>query len=208
MQLEGNRRADDVTAAIRWCGLSVAWAVLVGAASVVAGALAASIALVGFGADSILDGTASAVLVWRFRAEIEHRPRVAAVERRAAQAIGVVLLAIATYLVIDAANSLAGHKGPDRSMIGLVLTSASMFVLPVLALAKLRLAGSLSSSALRGDGVLSAAGAALAAATLIALVLNSAVGWWWTDSVAALFIAAVLVREGWALVGGARRPAA
>jgi divalent metal cation (Fe/Co/Zn/Cd) transporter len=85
------------------------------------------------------------------------------------------------------------------------LTAASVVVLPVLAQAKLRLAGALQSSALRGDGVLSLAGAALAGVTLASLALNSGLGWWWSDAVAGLLIAAFLLREGWRIVSRSRR---
>ena len=97
---------------------------------------------------------------------------------------------------ISAIAALANHSTPDHPTVGLVLTAAFLVVLPVLARAKLRLAGALQSSALRGDGVLSLAGAALAAVTLASLALNSALGWWWSDAVAALLIATFLVREG------------
>jgi divalent metal cation (Fe/Co/Zn/Cd) transporter len=92
---------------------------------------------------------------------------------------------------------LSDHSSPDRSTPGLVLSSASILVLPVLARAKLRLSSSLQSRALRGDGILSLAGAVLAGITLLSLALNSALGWWWSDAVAALGIAAFMLREGW-----------
>ena len=92
--------------------------------------------------------------------------------------------------------ALANHSHPGRTAVGVALTGASVLVLPVLARAKLRLAQQLGSSALRGDGVLSLAGAALAAATLVSLVVESALGWWWADAVAALLIAGTLLREG------------
>jgi divalent metal cation (Fe/Co/Zn/Cd) transporter len=189
-------RPDCVVAAILWCGLSVGWALLVGATSLAAGLAANSTALVGFGLNSLVDGTASSILVWRFRHErLGARPSDE-LERRAAQAIGVILLLIALYLGARAISALAEGSAPEASPLGVALTSASMLVLPVLARAKLRLAAPLESQALRADGVLSAAGAMLAAATLASLVLNTALDWWWADSVAALLIATALLREG------------
>jgi divalent metal cation (Fe/Co/Zn/Cd) transporter len=171
------------SAAIVWCALSVAW--------------------VAFGANSMLDGTASAVLVWRFGRE-RSGGNVDAVERRAALAVGVVMSAVALYITGRAVSALVDHSGPEASSVGIVLSAASALVLPVLARAKLRLAAPLRSAGLRGDGVLSLAGAGLAATTLLSLVLDAALDWWWADSVAALLISGMLVVEGARTVIGAR----
>ena len=103
------------------------------------------------------------------------------VERRAASAVGVVMAAVALYLAFRSVNSLAEQSGPEGSTVGIVLTAASALVLPILARAKLRLAASLSSPGLRGDGVLSLAGATLALATLLSLVADAVLDWWWAD---------------------------
>jgi divalent metal cation (Fe/Co/Zn/Cd) transporter len=182
--------------ASRWCALSVAWAAVAGVSSVVAGLAASSIALVGFGANSVLDGSASALLVWRFRHERLSAASAEAVERRAAVAVGLVMTGIAFYLGARAISALSDHAAPETSPVGITLSSASVFVLPVLARAKLRLAAPLHSAALRGDGVLSLAGAFLAAATLASLVLDAALSWWWADAIAALLISVMLVIEG------------
>jgi divalent metal cation (Fe/Co/Zn/Cd) transporter len=174
----------------------MAWAALVGFASVAAGLASSSTALVGFGLDSLVDGGASVALFWRFRQEAHgHRPGHE-LERRAAGVVAVLLGLIALYLIVRASIALAEHQGPSASPVGIVVTSASVVVLPVLGLSKLRLSRSLGSQALRADGVLSTAGAALAAAALAGLALSSSLGLWWADSVAALLIAAVLAREG------------
>jgi divalent metal cation (Fe/Co/Zn/Cd) transporter len=170
--------------------------VLVGVASLAAGLAANSTALIGFGLSSLVDGTASSILIWRFRHEqLDTRPTYD-LERRAAKVIGVILMLIGLFVAVRALTALAEHSGPEPSSFGVALTAASILVLPVLASAKLRLARTLRSPALRADGVLSAAGAVLAAATLIGLALNEAVDGWWADSVAALGIAAALLREG------------
>jgi divalent metal cation (Fe/Co/Zn/Cd) transporter len=199
-----SERDRQVREAIRWCVLSVAWAAVAGASAVIAGLEAGAIALVGFGADSATDGLASAVLVWRFRHERSGGHHVDLVERRAAKAVGTILILIGIYLSASAIAALANHSAPDSSTVGIVLTAASVVILPTLARAKLRLAGSLHSPALRGDGVLSLAGAALAAVTLASLALKSALGWWWSDAAAALMIAAFVLREGWVTRGSAR----
>ncbi len=152
------------------CGASMVWAGAVGAAALVTGAISRSLALVAFGLDSFVDGSASAMLVW---------------------------LLAATYVTVQAIRNLTTGSGPTSSTLGLALAAASVLVLPVLAWMKLRLAGPLGSKALRGDGILSAAGAALAAAALLGLMLARALGWWWADSIAGLAIAAALASESW-----------
>jgi divalent metal cation (Fe/Co/Zn/Cd) transporter len=109
--------------------------------------------------------------------------------------VGALLALIALYLVVRASIALADHYGPSASPLGITLSGASIAVLPVLGLNKLRLARSLGSRALRADGVLSAAGAALAAAALAGLALSTGLDLWWADSAAALLIALALVRE-------------
>lgn len=189
-------RDKQLGRAVWWCALSVAWAVIAGATALSAGLLAGSVALIGFGADSVVDGSVSGVLVWRFRVERTGADSADAVERRAARLVGSLLVAIGVYLVVAAVVALANHSGPEHTAVGIGLTAASVLILPVLARAKLRLAKQLESPSLRGDGVLSLAGAALAAATLVSLLVEAAFGWWWADAVAALLIAGSVLREG------------
>jgi divalent metal cation (Fe/Co/Zn/Cd) transporter len=189
-------RLNLVGAAIRWCALSVAWAGVVGAISLVAGISAGSVALIGFALDALVDAGVSATLVWRFRHERMGTRPSDDLERQAAIIVGVVLLLIAVYLGIRAAVSLIGETQPEPSTVGIALTAASLVVLPVLSRAKLRLSVGLESQVLRADGVLSGADAALAAATLLALAANAALNWWWADSIAAFLIGATLFREG------------
>ncbi len=189
-------RSNQLAQALWWCAASVAWALVAGATALIAGLVVGSVALIGFGADSIVDGSASAGLVWRFGAEKAGAINVDAVERRAARLVGGILVLIGVYLAVAAVVALANHSHPEHTSVGVALTAASVLVLPVLARAKLRLSIQLGSSALRGDGVLSLAGAALAAATLISLLVESAFGWWWADAVAAVLIAVTLLREG------------
>jgi divalent metal cation (Fe/Co/Zn/Cd) transporter len=147
-------------AAVVACACSVAWAALVGVLSVAAGAVTGSLALLAFGLDSVIDGTASGVLVWRFRLELRDTGRPGHAERVAAKAIGAAMIAAALYVTAQASRSLMAGAQPGRSTVGLVVLAGSVLVLPVLGVIKLRLARRLGSRALRGDGVLSAAGAA------------------------------------------------
>lgn len=197
-------RKDLLAAAMRWSVLSLVWAGVVGVASVIAGLAASSVALVGFGANSVLDGSASAVLVHRFRHEHLGRGEADAIERLAGFVVGAAMIAVALYLGVSSVSALATHSEPDRSGLGTALAAASVLVFPVLARAKLRLAAALGSTALRGDGVLSLAGAVLAGATLISLLLEATFDWWWADAVAALLIGAILLAEGSRTIADAR----
>jgi len=183
----------------------VIWAVVVGAASVVSGVAAGSVALVGFGLDSLIDGSASAAVVWRFRVERDDAARSESVEHTAHRLVAMALLVVALYLVVEGCHSLATRTSPHETGIGIALALASMLVLPVLAVRKLRLARRLRSKTLRADGVLSGAGALLAFFATLGLGLDRAFGWWWSDALAALVIAGVLAAEG--LRGLSSRPA-
>lgn len=189
-------RHDLTLAAMRWSVASVAWSLLVGGSSVAVGLSVDSTALVGVGLNSLLDGVASTVLVWRFRHErVGVRPSHE-LERRASLLVGGALVLIAFYVAARALMALAEMSGPEPSALGIGLATASMLVLPVLANAKIQLGEALDSRALRADGVLSGAGAALAAAALIGFGLSEAFAWWWPDAIAAIMIALVLLREG------------
>jgi hypothetical protein len=169
-------RSSQVAQAVVWCGLSVAWAAIAGAISLIAGLVAGSIALIGFGADSLVDGSASAMLVWRFRAEGSEADHAEKVERQAARAVGLILMLIAFYLT--SRPSWHSRTAPARRR----LSSGSFCRLrPCLSCRSLvePSSGSPSrsaSSALHGDGVLSWAGAGLAGATLLSLFASSAFG--------------------------------
>ena len=186
---------------------SIAWGLLVGCASLVAGADAGAVALIGFGAGSLVDASASVVLVWRFRLERVGRADTDRMELLATRIVGVVLVLVGVYLAASAIAELAGRSAPGRSTVGIVLTAAALVVAPLLAWRKLTLAAALASRALRGDGLLSLAGGALAAATLLSVALDQGLGWWWSDAVAALLIAVVLAAEGMRMSAEAHRSA-
>jgi divalent metal cation (Fe/Co/Zn/Cd) transporter len=177
----------------------VAWAASAGTVSVLAGLASGALALVAFGLDSVIDGAASATLVWRLRMELRHPGAAVSAdraERVAARMVGAAMIAAAVYVGVQAIRALAAGTAARNEPVALILLAASVFVLPVLGAAKLRLARSLRSAALRGDGVLSAAGAALALVALVGAGAQSWWGWWWSNPVAALSIACFLVREG------------
>src|SRR6266571_4269760 len=186
--------------AVLACSASVLWALAVGIAVITAGAAAQSLALVAFGLDTLVDGFASAVLVWRFRLEGRSSERADRVENVALRIVGWALLVSAIYVAVQAISELATGSRPTRTTVGLALAGASVLVLPLLAFVKLRLARGLDSAALRGDSVLSAAGGALAGTALLGVALVDAFGFGWADPTAAMLIAAALAREGWRVV--------
>ena len=154
-----------------------------------------SLALAAFALNALLDSLASSVLVWRFRKE-QRDPLVAEeIERRAQIWIISAMSLVGLYIGAESVRALLVGSHPETSVFAVAVAGLSLVVLPWLGRRKLRVAFELSSAALRGDGVLTLAGATLAAVTLIALLLNSALGWWWADSAAALLIAAALATE-------------
>ena len=177
--------------ALAWLGLS--WHLVEAVVAFAAGIAAGSIALIGFGADSLVETLAGVVLLWRFaatRSASEHA------ERRAQQWIGVSFYVLAAYVAVEAVRSLATVERPDASTVGIVLSVATLLTMPPLARAKIRLAHELRSSATRAEGRQNMVCAYLAAALLVGLTANAALGWWWADPLAALVIAAVAVHEG------------
>lgn len=180
-----------------YCALTVAWNLCAGAASLVVGAATGSLALIAFGLNAAVDSIASATLVWRFGQEHKHAERGEEVERTALRVVGVTLVAIALYVLAQGIRSLVTRSHPDGSAFGVGLAAASLVVLPLLAYRKFLLARVLKSRALRGDAILTGAGASLAMVALLGQLLNGALGWWWSDSAAALIIGLGLFVEGW-----------
>jgi hypothetical protein len=186
--------------AIRLSQVSIAWSGLSGCAAIAVGLVVGAISLAGYGLDAAVDALASVVLVHRFHTE-RHAPHDGErLERRATYVVAVALILSSVFLTGSAIRALATHHAPDATAFGLTLASISMVVLPPLAIAKRRTATRLASAALRGDSTLTAFAALLALGALLGLVLDPAFGWWWADSVIALAVAAVLLREARTIV--------
>lgn len=163
-----------------------------------AGADAGSIALLGFGLDSVIECAAAAVLLWRLAVELGggDEERVETAERRSRRFVGLTFLALAVYVVVESVLTLVSGDHPSSSLVGIVLAAVSLAVMPLLAWAKLRTAGRLGSGALQAEAKETLACAYLSLTLLIGLALNAAFGWWWADPVAALAMVPWLVREG------------
>jgi divalent metal cation (Fe/Co/Zn/Cd) transporter len=176
-------------------GFTVAWNSLEGLVSVALGILAGSIALVGFGIDSVIETSSGLILLWRLQARRDAEQAEAA-ESRAERLVGASLLILAMYVAGDALLSLLRGEAPAESPGGIVLAAVSLTVMPLLARSKRHLASQLRSDALRADAVQTIICAYLSAILLAGLVLNARLGWWWADPLAALAMVPVIAREG------------
>jgi divalent metal cation (Fe/Co/Zn/Cd) transporter len=163
--------------------------------SIGAGVLAGSVALVGFGVDSVIELTAGVAALWRLRADVDPLTRARS-ERHTVRLIGLCFLALAVYVAYDAAHALIGRRAPEDSIVGIVIAAASLIVMPLLARAKRRVAFRLASGAIAAEAKQTQICAYLSAILLAGLAFNATVGWWWTDPTAALAMVPLIVREG------------
>ncbi len=184
-------RAARRARALSW--LSLVWMGAEGAIAITAGILAGSIALIGFGIDSAIEGAASLVIVWRFTG---HRLLSHAAEERAQKLVAVQFFLLAPFVAFEAVRHLVTAHEADISVLGMVLTATSLIGMPFLGIAKQRLARTLGSSATHGEGAQNLLCAYLAGAVFLGLAGNALFGWWWLDPIAALLVAAVALREG------------
>ena len=169
--------------------LTITWNSLEGVIAVGAGILAGSIALVGFGIDSVIEVSSGGIILWRLLSG-EHR------EQRALKLVGVSFLALATYVGIDAVKSLWLIEPPEASYVGIALAALSLAVMPVLARAKRKVASQLNSRAMHADSRQTDICAYLSAILLGGLLLNAIFDWWWADPIAALVMVPIIAREG------------
>jgi divalent metal cation (Fe/Co/Zn/Cd) transporter len=176
---------------LAWAG--VGWHGVEAAIAVGAGLAASSIALIGFGADSLIESAAGIILLWRFAAA---RASSEDAERRAQKLIAVSFYVIAAYVGFEAVRSLLAGERPDASWVGIGLAAITLVTMPPLAIAKARIGEKLGSSATKSEGQQNMLCAYLSAALLVGLGANALFGLWWADPVTALLIAGVAVREG------------
>ncbi len=184
-------RAAQRARLLSW--ISLAWMGAEGAIALTAGIMAGSIALIGFGIDSVIEGVASLVIVWRFTGS---RLLSESAERRAQKLVAIQFFLLAPYVGIEALHKLISTEQPGTSWLGIALVTTSLIGMPLLGRAKRRLAHQLGSVATRGEGTQNILCAYLAGAVLVGLLGNTLFGFWWLDPVAALVIAGVAVREG------------
>jgi divalent metal cation (Fe/Co/Zn/Cd) transporter len=176
---------------LAWGG--IAWHFVEFAIAVAAGIAASSIALIGFGFDSLIESFAGFVVLWRFTDERSHSEKA---ERRAQQAIAVSFFILAAYVGVEAVRTLVAAHEPEASWVGIGLAAVTATTMPLLAHAKRRVGEKLGSAATVSEGVQNMVCAYLSVALLLGLLANALFGAWWADPAAAVVIAAVAGREG------------
>jgi divalent metal cation (Fe/Co/Zn/Cd) transporter len=159
---------------------------------------AASVVLVGFGLDSVIECAAAGVLLWRLRLEWRgvDEQALETAERRVHRFVGATFFALAVYVVGQTAWTLTVGEAPSESLLGIVLAVASLVVMPLVAWGKLRAAREIGSDALRAEAKETLACSYLSFTLLLGLGANAVVGWWWADPIAALAMVPWLLREG------------
>jgi divalent metal cation (Fe/Co/Zn/Cd) transporter len=189
----GSERGRLVKRARMLAWLGIGWHGIEAAIAIAAGVVAGSIALVGFGADSLIESAAGFILLWRFAAA---RSASDGAEKRAQRLIALTFYLLAAYVAVEAIRSLIEGHHAEVSWIGIGLAAVTVVTMPMLAIAKTRVAGRLGSSATKAEGRQNMVCAYLSAALLIGLSANALGGWWWADPATALVIAGVAIREG------------
>ncbi len=169
--------------------LTIGWNSLEAIAAIGVGILAGSIALVGFGVDSVIEVSSGAIILWRLFAG-DHR------EKLALKLVGISLIALAVYVGFDAVKSLVLREPPEATYIGIGIAALSLVVMPLLARAKRSVATKLNSRAMMADSKQTDICAYLSAILLVGLLMNAVFGWWWADPVAALVMIPIIAKEG------------
>jgi len=174
---------------------TIAWNALEGLVAVVAGAIAGSISLVGFGIDSFIEVTSGSVLLWRMPVDEEVQRRELN-ERRAQRIVGVCFLLLAAYIAYESVLDLWSRRAPEHSIPGIVLACVSLVVMPLLSRAKRNVGHALGSAAMHADAKQTEFCTYLSAILLAGLLLNAFFGLWWADPAAALIMVPIIAKEG------------
>src|ERR1700691_3230579 len=174
---------------------TIAWNSLEGLVALVAGALAGSISLVGFGIDSFIEATSGGVLLWRMSvdADVQKRERR---EKLSLRIVGISFLALAAYVGYESISDLSGRKAPEHSIPGIILACVSLVVMPLISRAKKKVGNDLDSAAMHADAKQTDFCVYLSVILLLGLVLNAALGWWWADPVSAFIMVPLIAKEG------------
>jgi divalent metal cation (Fe/Co/Zn/Cd) transporter len=175
--------------------LTILWNSIEAVVAVVSGLLAGSVALIGFGLDSVIETLSASVLLWRLRRDHDAADRERA-ERIARRLVGVCFLLLAAYVAVDSLRCLWKRTQPEESLPGILIAVASLIAMPLLARAKRRVAAELNSRALHSDSRQADFCVYLSVILLGGLLLNALLRWWWADPVAALVMVPIITREG------------
>ena len=186
--------------AIRLEYFTITWNTAEALVAIVAGYLAGSIALVGFGLDSVIETVSGATLLWRLKQRGDSETEA---ELRALRIVGLTFFALAGYVSYESIAAIWFRHQPRESLVGIILAAVSLVVMPLLGRAKRQVARQLSSRALAADGMETYLCSYLSFTLLLGLGLNAWLGWWWADPVAALAMVAFMIREGLEALRGA-----
>lgn len=195
MEVSLDSREALVRRGIRLSYATIGYNVLEAIGSLIAGFLAGSVALVGFGIDSVIEVTASIAAQWRLRSDWDHERRDHA-ELLTRRIVGWCFVALALYVLVDAATTLVKREAPEASAFGVLVLLLSVIVMPVLARKKKRVARELRSGALEAEATQTSLCAYLSVIGLAGVALNAALAWWWADPLAALIMVPIIAAEG------------
>ena len=194
--LEANHNRADLVKRGRWLEyFTIIYNSLEGIIAIGAGIVSGSVALVGFGFDSLIEVTSGATLLWRLRADIDEdrRERVEAISLRI---VGVCFVVLAIYVSYDSVKSLMRREAAEESVVGIVLAAVSLVIMPLLVREKRKVARAIKSRALIADSKQTELCTYLSAILLGGLLLNALLGWWWADPLAALVMVPIITKEG------------
>ena len=190
-------RKERLKRGLRLEYFTIGWNVIEALVAIGAGIIAASIALVGFGLDSIIEFVSAVILTWRLIYEIRNKENVLLIEKRAVFAVGITLFALGIYIAYESGHTLWFKDEPSVSFIGIALAAVSLTVMPILGYFKRIVAKQIKSKALEADAFETIVCAYLSFALLLGLGLNALFGWWWADPIAALAMLPLIFREGY-----------
>jgi divalent metal cation (Fe/Co/Zn/Cd) transporter len=174
---------------------TIAWNSLEGLVALIAGALAGSISLVGFGIDSFIEVISGATLLWRMTvdAEVQTRERN---ERLSLRIVGICFMVLSAYIAYESVSDLMTRKASEHSIPGIILACVSLVAMPILSRAKKQVGKELGSAAMNADAKQTDFCVYLSAILLAGLLFNAALGWWWADPTAALIMVPIVAKEG------------
>jgi divalent metal cation (Fe/Co/Zn/Cd) transporter len=195
MAIANPTRHDLVRRGQRLECFTIAYNSAEGLVSIVAGIIAGSVSLIGFGLDSLIEVTSGAALLWRLHHDLDHSRREQ-VERITQKIVGWCFVALALYILYESGSTLIRQESPERSIPGIIVAAVSVVVMPLLAKAKRRVAAGIGSSAMNADSRQADFCTYLSAILLGGLLLNALLGWWWADPVAGLVMVPIIGKEG------------